>query len=66
MLVQIALEKSPELPGVPLIFDLVTKPEDRQMLELLVGPTAMARPFVAPPGLPPTRPPCCGAPSTPP
>ena len=52
VLVQIALEKSPELPDVPLVFDLVTKPEDRQMLTLLVGPTAMARPFVAPPGVP--------------
>ena len=51
VLVQIALEKSPELPDVPLIFDLVTKEEDRQMLELLVGPTAMARPFVGPPGM---------------
>jgi tripartite-type tricarboxylate transporter receptor subunit TctC len=52
VLVQIALEKSPELPDTPLIYDLVSKPEDRQMLDLLVGPTAMARPFVGPPGLP--------------
>jgi len=52
VLLQVALEKSAELPDVPLIFDLVTKPEDRQMLEMLVGPTAMARPFAAPPGLP--------------
>ena len=51
VLVQIALEKSPELPDVPLIYDLVTKQEDRQMLDLLVGPTAMARPFVGPPGM---------------
>jgi tripartite-type tricarboxylate transporter receptor subunit TctC len=55
VLVQIALEKSPELPDVPLIFDLVTKEEDRQMLELLVGPTAMARPFVGPPGMAPDK-----------
>jgi tripartite-type tricarboxylate transporter receptor subunit TctC len=52
LLVQIALEKSPELASVPLVFDLVGREEDRQMLELLVGPTAMARPFVGPPGLP--------------
>jgi tripartite-type tricarboxylate transporter receptor subunit TctC len=51
VLLQIALEKSPELPDVPLLFDLVTKQDDRQALELLVGPTAMARPFVGPPGL---------------
>jgi tripartite-type tricarboxylate transporter receptor subunit TctC len=55
VLLQIALHKSPELPDVPLVFDLVSKPQDRQMLELLVGPTAMARPFAAPPGLPAAR-----------
>jgi tripartite-type tricarboxylate transporter receptor subunit TctC len=52
LLLQVALHKSPELPDVPLIFDLVKKPDDRQMLEMLVGPTAMARPFAGPPGLP--------------
>ncbi len=55
VLIQIALEKSPELAGVPLVFDLVKKEEDRQMLELLVGPTAIARPFVGPPGMPAGR-----------
>ena len=47
-----ALEKNADFPGVPAVIDLVTKPEDRQLLELMVGPGAMARPFVAPPGLP--------------
>ena len=51
MLVQIATEKAAELPDVPLLMDLVTKPEDKQMLELMLGPTAIARSFVAPPGL---------------
>src|SRR4051812_27418025 len=37
VLVQIALEKSKELADVPLVFDLVSKPDDRQMLTLLVG-----------------------------
>jgi hypothetical protein len=52
ILVLTALEKNPDFPGVPAVVDLVTKPEDRQLLELMVGPGAMARPFVAPPGLP--------------
>src|SRR5712671_346527 len=52
VLVLTALEKSAEFPGVPAVVDLVTKPEDRQLLELMVGPGAVARPFVAPPGLP--------------
>src|SRR5215469_15287182 len=47
-----ALEKSPDFPDVPAVVDLVSKPEDRQLLELMVGPSAMARPFVAPPGMP--------------
>jgi tripartite-type tricarboxylate transporter receptor subunit TctC len=50
-----ALEKSPDFPGVPAVVDLVGKPEDRQLLELMVAPGAMARPFVAPPGVPANR-----------
>ena len=44
--------RAPTFPDVPAVVDLVTKPEDRQLLELMVGPAAMARPFAAPPGLP--------------
>jgi tripartite-type tricarboxylate transporter receptor subunit TctC len=47
-----ALERHPEFPDVPAVVELVNKSEDRQLLELMVGPGAMARPFVAPPGLP--------------
>ncbi len=50
-----ALERHPDFPGVPAVVDLVTRPEDRQLLELMVGPGAMARPFVAPPGLPESK-----------
>jgi tripartite-type tricarboxylate transporter receptor subunit TctC len=52
VLVVTALEKSPDFPGVPAVVDLVSTTADRQLLELMVGPGAMARPFVAPPGLP--------------
>jgi tripartite-type tricarboxylate transporter receptor subunit TctC len=55
VLVQIGLEKTPEFPNSPLIFDLLTKQEDRQLVELMVGPGAMARPFVAPPALPASK-----------
>jgi tripartite-type tricarboxylate transporter receptor subunit TctC len=51
VLVLTALEKSAEFPGVPAVVDLVSKQEDRQLLELMVGPLAMARPFAAPPGM---------------
>ncbi len=55
ILLQFAMKKSPELPDVPLVLDLVKSDEDRQMLELMLGTTAMSRPFVAPPGLTPAR-----------
>ena len=37
------LEKAAEFPDAPLIFDLVSKEEDRQLIEMMVGPGAMAR-----------------------
>ncbi|MGH8733490.1 MAG: Bug family tripartite tricarboxylate transporter substrate binding protein [Burkholderiales bacterium] len=52
VLVVTALEQSPDFPGVPAVVDLVGKPDDRQLLELMVGPGAMARPFAAPPAIP--------------
>ena len=53
ILLQVGLAQSPELAGVPLLLDLVKSDEDRRMLRLLSAPTAMARPFAAPPGLNP-------------
>ena len=47
-----ALAGSADFPGVPAVVDLVSKPQDRQLLELMVGPGAMARSFAAPPVLP--------------
>jgi tripartite-type tricarboxylate transporter receptor subunit TctC len=52
ILLQIGLKKSPELPDAPLLLDLVKNDDDRRMLALLSAPSAMARPFAAPPGLP--------------
>jgi len=51
VLVLTALAPSADFPGVPAVVDLVSKPQDRQLLELMVGPGAMARSFAAPPGL---------------
>ncbi len=55
ILFQLALEKHPELPDVPLVADLARTPEDRQVLELLLAPQEMGRPFFAPPGVPADR-----------
>src|SRR5262249_46395299 len=53
VLTQIAFERHKQFPDVPLIYDLVSKPDDRQLLDLMIGPSAMSRPFAGPPGLPP-------------
>lgn len=55
ILVQLALEKHPELPDVPLIIDLAKTDEQRQILKLIFARQAMGRPFVAPPGIPQDR-----------
>lgn len=55
VLIQIGLEKSAEMPTIPLIFDLLSRDADKQLLALMVGPTGMARPFAAPPGVSPAR-----------
>ena len=55
VLLQMGLRKSADLPDVPLVLDLAKSDADRQMLKLLLGTTAISRPFVAPPGVPPAR-----------
>jgi tripartite-type tricarboxylate transporter receptor subunit TctC len=55
ILVQLALSRSPELPDVPLIADLATTDRQRQILRLVFSRQAMARPFLAPPGIPNDR-----------
>jgi len=53
--VQLALHKNPELADVPLITDLATTERQRQILRLVFSRQTMARPFVAPPGIPADR-----------
>jgi tripartite-type tricarboxylate transporter receptor subunit TctC len=53
--VQVALHKDPELPEVPLALDLVKDAEQAQIVKLFVATQVLARPFAAPPGLPPER-----------
>ncbi len=49
IIVQAALKKEPEIASVPLATDLVSNPEQLQIIRLLLASQAMARPFVAPP-----------------
>ena len=55
ILVQLALNKHPDLPDVPLVTDLATNPAQRQMLRMIFARQVMGRPFVAPPGIPADR-----------
>jgi tripartite-type tricarboxylate transporter receptor subunit TctC len=55
LVAQLALNKSPELPDVPLIFDFATTGRQRQILKLMLSRQSMARPFAAPPDLPEDR-----------
>ena len=55
LFLQLAIAKDPALPDVPLVRDLAPTPEDRSALELLLAPSAAARPFFLPPGVPAER-----------
>jgi tripartite-type tricarboxylate transporter receptor subunit TctC len=55
IIVQMGLEKLPELPNTPSALDLVNDPESRQVLELILIRQEAGRPFAAPPGVPADR-----------
>jgi tripartite-type tricarboxylate transporter receptor subunit TctC len=55
VLVQLALEKHPDIPAVPLIVDLAKNHEQRQILKLIFARQVMGRPFLAPPDIPRDR-----------
>jgi tripartite-type tricarboxylate transporter receptor subunit TctC len=52
---QAGLKKAADLPDIPLLLDLAHDDKQRAILKLIMGVQAMARPFVAPPGLPQAR-----------
>ena len=55
LLVQLALEKHPDLPDVPLVADLATTTEQKQIIKLIFARQVVGRPYIAPPGLPQDR-----------
>jgi tripartite-type tricarboxylate transporter receptor subunit TctC len=55
VLVQLALQKHPDLPEVPLIIDLAKTDEQQKILKLIFARQVMGRPFMAPPGIPADR-----------
>jgi tripartite-type tricarboxylate transporter receptor subunit TctC len=55
VLMQLALEKHPDLPDVPLIVDLAKTDEQRLILKLIFARQVIGRPFLAPPNVPKER-----------
>lgn len=55
ILFQIASQKHPDLPDVPLMGDFIRTPGDRQLYDFLLGPQQFGRPFYTPPDVPPDR-----------
>ncbi len=55
VLVQLALQKHPDLPDVPLITELAQSKEQEQLLKLIFARQAVGRPYFAPPGIPKDR-----------
>lgn len=55
ILFQIALDKAPDLKDVPLLQEFAKNEADKQVLELLIAPQGMGRPFFTAPGVPADR-----------
>ena len=56
ILAQLAPKKMPEVPpDVPLVKDFVTNDDDKKALDVIFMSTILARPYIAPPGMPAER-----------
>jgi tripartite-type tricarboxylate transporter receptor subunit TctC len=55
VLVEVALERDPTLGDTPLITESIRDADQRKTLSFLIATQAMARPFLAPPGIPASR-----------
>ncbi|MDH3240924.1 MAG: tripartite tricarboxylate transporter substrate-binding protein [Alphaproteobacteria bacterium] len=55
LLVQVAVKKAPDLPNVPLLWELTDNKEHRTMLEVLSSSNGIGRSLSAPPDLPADR-----------
>ncbi len=52
---QLASQKLAELPDTPSILEVARDPDQQSALKLILSRQMMARPYVAPPGIPPGR-----------
>jgi tripartite-type tricarboxylate transporter receptor subunit TctC len=54
-IIQFALKKSAELPGVAHVYDYAKSPEDRELFDIAFGLHVLGRPVLGPPALPAER-----------
>ena len=55
VLLQLSLDKHPDLPQVSLVMDLAKTEEQRAIFKLIFARQVMGRPYLAPPRVPPDR-----------
>ena len=55
VLVQLSLNKHPDLPDVPLVMEFAKTDEQRQILKMIFARQVMGRPYLAPPNVPADR-----------
>ena len=55
VLVQYALRRHPELPDVPMSWELGRNPEEQQILKVVANATEVGKMILAPPGMPADR-----------
>jgi tripartite-type tricarboxylate transporter receptor subunit TctC len=55
VVLQLSDQRIAELADVPTVLEVAGSPEQQAILRLIVARQTMARPFVAPPGIPPER-----------
>lgn len=55
IMVQLALQKHPDMPDVPLVTDFAKNSEERQLMRIVFSRQAMGRPLALPPGVPADR-----------
>jgi tripartite-type tricarboxylate transporter receptor subunit TctC len=55
VIAQLALAKDPDMGNIPLALDLAKNEDDKQIMRLVFGNHDMARPYIAPPGVPAAR-----------
>lgn len=55
IIIQLAMEPKPEMPGVPIPMDFVTREEDKPLIEAVLSRMEVGRPFFGPPDMPADR-----------